>query len=127
MSISDYLENKLLDHSLGTASFTMPAGVYLALFTTDPGEAGGGTEVSGTAYARQAIAFDAASGGIALNSDLIEFPVAGGSWGTVTHLALYDAVSSGNLLYYGEMDVSKQILLSDQLKFEAGEIAVALD
>ncbi|WP_377846978.1 hypothetical protein [Bosea sp. UC22_33] len=82
-SASDYLEKKLLDHSLGVAAYTMPGTVYLALFTADPGEAGPGTEVSGNGYARQSTAFAAAAAvdGVmtARNSTAKTFTAVGGA------------------------------------------------
>ena len=76
MSASNYAENKVLDHLLGTATFTRPTNVFLALFTSDPGEAGGGAEVAGLGYARQQAQFNASSNGSAANTSLITFPAA---------------------------------------------------
>ena len=98
---SNYLENRILDHTLGTTSYTMPTTIYLALFTSNPGETGSGTEVSGSGYARQAVTFGAASGGSALNNSTETFTASGGNFGTVSYFALFDALTSGNMLYYG--------------------------
>src|SRR4051794_26029028 len=114
-NLSDYAENKLLDHILGKTSLTMPATVRVALFTADPGEAGPGTEVSGGSYARQALATSAASGGAAANSGDIAFPVATADWGTVTHVAILDAASGGNLLWHAPLNASKIVQSGDQL------------
>lgn len=126
-NISNYLENKLLDHSLGTTEYTFPATVYVALFTSDPTDAGSGTECSGTSYARQACDFDAAANGATANTAAIEFPVAGGSWGTITHVGIYDALEAGNLLWHGALTASKAIGTSDQFKIAAGDLDVSLD
>ena len=101
-SKSDYLENKILDHVLGQASFTQPT-PYLALYTTAPNDAGGGTEVSGGSYARQAVAasFGAASGGSSANTADISFPQATALWGEIEAFGLLDASGAGNLLYWG--------------------------
>ena len=115
---SDYLENKVLDHFLGTASTSAPATVYLALFTTDPTDAGSGTEVStsGTNYARQSIAFSSASSGTTSNSADVEFSQATGSgFGTVTHFGIFDASTAGNLLFHGSLTASKTIAAGDVL------------
>lgn len=101
--LSDFLEGELLDHLLGTAAWSAPAAVYVGLFTAAPGEAGGGTEVSGGDYAREEVAFDAASGGLALSTALETFGPSTAAWGTVTHWGLFDALTAGNLLVYGPL------------------------
>ena len=123
---SNYLENKLLDHTLGTASFTMPSTVYLACFTSDPTDAGSGTEVSGSGYSRQAITFGAASGGSTTNSSAETFTASGGNFGTISHIGIYDASTSGNLLVYGALNSSKTINDGESIVFSIGSITVAL-
>ena len=125
-ALSNYLENKLLDHALGTASYTMPT-VYLALYTSDPTDADTGTEVSGGGYARQAVSFNAASGGSASNSSDITFPQATADWGTITHIGLRDASTGGNRLWYGALDVAKTINNGDTFEISAGDLVVTLD
>lgn len=95
---SDYLENKILDHVFRNTSYTPPAAVYLGLYTSAPSDAGGGTEVSGAGYARQAITFGAASGGAISNTAAVQFTASGGSYGTVTHVGVFDAATTGNML-----------------------------
>lgn len=126
-ALSNFLENELLDHSLGTAAYTAPSAVYLALFTSDPTDAGSGTEVSGSGYSRQEIAFGAASGGTASNSSEETFTASGGNFGTVTHIGLFDASTLGNLLYHGALDVSKVVNDTDSITFAIGSIDVSLD
>ena len=128
MSKTNYLENKVLDHSLGVTAYTMPT-VYLAAFTAAPGEAGGGTEVSGGSYARVALSgkIGAASGGASVNSADINFPTATADWGTVTHFAVFDASTSGNMLHYGALTASKIIYSGDVLSFLAGQLTFTED
>lgn len=123
-AMTNYLENEILDHILGTGSWTMPSTVYLALFTAAPGEAGGGTEVSGSGYARQATAFGAASGGVASNSAIEAFTAAGGNWGTITHWALFDASTSGNMLVYGALTASRVVNDGDTISFAIGAVQI---
>jgi hypothetical protein len=125
-AISDYLENKLIDHILRGAPYTPPSSIYLALYTSDPTDAGTGTEVSGGAYARQLITFSAPVDGTASNDTEILFPVATANWGTVTHIGLLDAETNGNLLFHGELTTSKTISVNDQLKINIGDITVTL-
>ena len=126
-NLSDYAELKILDHCLGTVSWTMPAAVYLGLFTSDPGEATGGTEVSGGSYARQAVAFNAASGGATENTAEIAFPVATAAWGTITHVTIFDALTGGNRIWHGVLAAEKIIGIDDQFKMAAGALDVSID
>lgn len=104
-TLSDFAENLILKWLLSAAAATRPTAWYIALFTAAPGETGGGTEVTGGSYARQSVAFTvsgtAPSQGV--NSAQIEFPTATANWGTVSHMALMDASSGGNMLAYGEV------------------------
>lgn len=127
---SDYLENKLLDHVLGGTAFSQPASRYVALFTSSTGlesnSPTGEVSTSGTGYARQAITFSAASGGAASNSALITFPTATGTWGTVTHIAIMDASTSGNVLFWGAVTTSKTITSGDIFAIASTNLAISL-
>lgn len=124
-AMSDYLENKFLDHFLGTASTSAPAAVYVGLHTADPTDAGTGAEVSGFGYARQSMAFGASSGGTASNSGAVEFPAAtGGDWGAITHIGIYDASSSGNLLFHSALTTSKTIADGDIFKIAVSGVDI---
>lgn len=118
-SRSDYLEGKQADEVLGGTAFSAPGTVYAALFTDAPVDAGsGGTEltIGVDGYARVAITnngtnFPALSGGLKQNGTAITFPQATASWGTIVAWGLYDAATSGNLLYWGLL-VSSQFLFT---------------
>ena len=121
---SNYLENAVLDHVLGTTALTSPT-VYLSLYTSNPDEDDSGTEVSGNGYARIAVDFNAASGGSATGPDAVkEFTASGGAFGTVTHFGLHDASTSGNLIYYGALTASKTIADGDTLRFAANSVTI---
>jgi hypothetical protein len=124
--MSNYLENALINGTLRATSYTAPTTIYLALYTTDPTDADTGTEVSGTYYARQTITMGAPSNGVSTNSAAIEFPAAGGSWGTVTHIGIRDALTTGNLLYHTPLDASKTIATGDIFRVSAGNLSVTL-
>jgi len=126
-AMSDYLELKLLDHSLGTTSYTMPSTVYIGLSTATFADDNSGTELTGNGYARKSIAFDAAASGTTDNSASVEFAAATGSWGTVSHFGLFDALTGGNLLYHGAFTASKAVASGDILKIPAGDLDVSLD
>ncbi|MFD1135571.1 hypothetical protein [Paenibacillus sp. PDC88] len=125
--MSDYLENRILNHVLKGTAYTVPAGIYVALFTSDPTDAGTGTEVSGGAYARQAVTFNTATIGATATAADVLFPVATAAWGTVTHIGLFDAVTGGNLLFSSVLTTSKSVPAGDQIKINAGDITVTLD
>ena len=124
--MSNYLENALINATLRNTSYTSPTTVYLALYTDDPTDADTGTEVTGNAYARQAITFGAPSNGVTTNTAAIEFPQATGSWGTVTHIAIRDALTSGNMLYHSPLDASKTIATGDVFRVAIGSLSVTL-
>lgn len=124
--MSNYLENALVNATLRNTSYTSPATVYVALYTTDPTDADTGTEVSGNAYARQSVTFSAPSNGATSNSGAVEFPQATGSWGTVAYIGLRDASSGGNLLYHTALDASKTIATGDVFRIAIGSLTVTL-
>jgi hypothetical protein len=124
--ISNYLENALVNATLRNTTYTSPTTVYLALYTSDPTDADSGTECTGTAYARQSITFGAPSNGVTTNSAAIEFPQAGGSWGTITHIGIRDALTTGNLLYHTPLDASKTIATGDVFRVAIGSLSVTL-
>jgi hypothetical protein len=123
-AMSDYLENEILDHILGTGAYTMPTTVYVGLSTGSFNDDNSGTELSGSGYARQSIAFNAASSGTADNSGAVDFPAATGSWGTVSHFGLFDASTSGNLLIHGALTASKAVATGDILRIAAGDMDI---
>ncbi len=125
-NLSDYAEDKMLDHVLGTTTFTKPTAVYVALYTTATTDAGGGTEVSGGSYARTVVTFDASSGGATDAVSDVTFPQASASWGTITHIALRDAATGGNSLLHGALTASKVIDSGDTLKIPSADLDVSL-
>jgi|TARA_Y100000289_G_scaffold18689_1_gene17969 hypothetical protein len=123
---SDYLENKVLSYVFSGGSFSQPGTKYLALYTTAPTDAGGGTELSGSAYARQSCAFTT-TGAQASNTSAVEWPTATGSWGTVVAVGVFDASSSGNLLAWNNLTASKTISTGDVFRINAGDLDIDLD
>ena len=128
MSFSNFLETEILDHVFAGAAYTAPSTHYLALFTAAPGETGGGTEVttSGTAYVRKAVAFTT-TGNTTSNSAAVEFPTATASFGTVTHVGVFDAATSGNLMAYAALSSSKAIATGDVFRVPTGDLDITLD
>jgi hypothetical protein len=127
MSFTNFLETEILDHVFAGAAYSAPGTHYLALFTAiSDGEAGSVTELSGSAYARQSVAFTT-SGNTTSNNAAVEFPTATGSWGTVTHVGVYDAVSSGNLMAYATLSASKAIATGDVFRVPSGDLDITLN
>ena len=135
---SNYTEDKTLDFWLkaNSAATTAPATVYVALFNSD--DSAGGTadnleagtitdECTGGAYARQSVNFGTVSGGSVSNSGNVTFPAAtDGNWGTITHVAVMDASSAGEVLFYGALDTSKTIDSGDTFQITTGNLTVSL-
>lgn len=122
---SNYTETLALTWLLTTSSATRPTAWYVALFTSDPTDAGSGTEVSGTSYARQSVAFTV-SGDTASNSATVTFPAAGSNWGTISHVGIYDASTSGNLLFHGAVTTPKAIDTGDTFQITSGNLDITL-
>jgi hypothetical protein len=124
--MSNFLENALINATLRNTTYTSPATVYISLWTSDPTDAGSGTEVSGGSYARTAVTMGAPSNGVSLNSADVTFPTATASWGTVGWIGINDALSSGNLLYHSPLDTAKTIDSGDIFKISTGNLSVTL-
>lgn len=129
-AFSNYLENRICDHYLRGQASTSPGTVYLALFQTNPGEDGSGTETDYVNYSRQQAVWTALdSNGQTKNSGVITFPANGNPVAsvTITHAAIFDAQSGGNMLLYGPLASSKGLAPGDVLSFAAGALTLTLD
>ena len=126
MSFSNTFETRVLTWVFTTGSATRPTEWHVALYTSAPDDTGGGTEVSGGAYARQAVTFTV-SGDTATNSAALEYPTATASYGTVTHVGVFDASTGGNLIAYAALTTSKAIDTGDVLRLPAGDLDITLD
>ena len=126
MSFSNTFETRVLSWVFTSGSATRPTEWHVALYTAAPSDTGGGTEVSGGAYARQSVAFTV-SGNTATNSAALEYPTATASYGTVTHVGVFDASTGGNLIAYAALTASKSIDTGDVLRLPAGDLDITLD
>jgi len=124
--MSNYLENALINATLRNTSYTSPTTVYVSLWTSNPTDAGSGTEVSGGSYARTAVTFGAPSDGVALNNADVTFPTATASWGTVGWIGINDSSTGPNLLYHTALDTAKTIDSGDIFKISTGNLSVTL-
>jgi len=140
---SNYVENRTLDFWLNNNSqstSTPGASLYVALFHGTAGSVGSaGTvldnleqgiltdEITLGSYARQQVGFGSASGGSITNDTTVTFPTATANYnGTVTCLAIMDAATSGNCLYFGELSVSKTVTTGDTFQVAIGNITVSM-
>lgn len=142
-ALSDYLENKLIDHVFRGQAYTAPTTIYVALFTSACSDSAGGTEVSGGSYARPGLAASltnwagtqsagstvasSGTGGTTSNNAVINFTTPSAGWGTVTYIGLMDAVTSGNLLVCTALTTSKTINSGDSVSFPAGSLTNQID
>ena len=132
MSISIYAANKILDRGFGTTAWTPPATFYFGLSTTAPSSDGTNvTEPSGGSYARIGVTnnktnFAVASAAALDNLTAITFVESSGSWGTITYVVIYDALTSGNLLYYDALSPSKTIQTATTVLFAIGSVTISM-
>lgn len=124
--MSNYLENALINVTLRNTAYTSPTTVYVSLHTADPTDAGTGAEVSGGSYARKSATFAAPSNGVSATSADVTFDQATASWGTITHIGIWDALTTGNMLYHTPLTTSKTIDSGDIFKIASGSLTVTL-
>ena len=125
--LSTYMEDRIVNFMRGVA-ITGEAAVYVALFTADNGlEAGTITgEVSGGSYARELAGLSASADGVSANAADITFTTATAAWGTVTYVALMDAITAGNVLMHSALDVAKVVGSGDTFKINLGDLDVTV-
>lgn len=124
--MSNYLANALANATLRNTSYTSPANVYVALYSTAPTANTAGTELSGNGYSRQSVTFSAPSAGAANSNVAVSFgPATGNNWLTVKGMAIVDASSSGNILYF-QSTTSQNVLLGKTLTYGSGNITITI-
>ena len=133
---TNYLEDKLINHIFGGSSYTAPSTIYVGLLVATPSDSATGTEVSGGAYVRKAVAWTRSGTGTAqaVNSGTLTFPAATTDWGNVQWAGIYDALSGGNLMAYETLtktDFStanpKTVNTGDIFQIDAGNLKLQLD
>ena len=127
MSFSNTFETHVLQYVFTADSVTRPTAWYVGLFTADPTDTGSGaTEISGNNYSRVSATFSV-SGATATTSAAVEFSAATGSWGTISHIGIFDASSGGNLIAHSALSASKAIGTGDVFRIPTGDLDVTLD
>jgi len=135
VNFSDYLEQNLLGVTLLGSSFTEVQTTYIALFTQldTATDASSVTEVTtNLGYGRQVIQWSGLTSGpdwSVVNSTTLQFSPATTPWGTVGFFGIYDAltIDTGNLLYWGQFLVERDVQATDDLSVQAGNLSVKLD
>lgn len=126
MPFTDYSANKIVEHSTGKNAWTMPTDIYVGLFKNNPGPDISGDELSGDGYARLKVTFDNATGNVIENDTQEDFPVASADWDEATHFALFDASTSGNAIWYGELGTPQTVVNGQQFRIRVGDIVLTV-
>ena len=150
-AMSNYLENKLVDHIFRGVQFSMPSTLYVGLFptATPPSDsttgASGNGEIAGNGYGRAVLAPTTANwaatngagtttnpssgtGGATSNNGVITFPTPSNTWGQVTHFGIFDAQTGGNMLFHGQLSAGgKTVNANDTVTFPAGQLQITFD
>jgi hypothetical protein len=132
--LTDYSENILIDALFRNSTISRPANWYIGLSSTTPTDAGGNITEPANGYARQPVATGASSawadpsgGSSTNNTNEIAFPTATGSWGTLTHVVISDAVTAGNWWFWKALDASVAITTDEVFRFQAAALVIAFD
>lgn len=142
-SLSDYLENKLVDWLIRGQAFTPPTTLYIGLHTAACSDSSTGTEVTGGSYARASLTATMANwagtqsagstvassgtGGTTSNNAAINFATPSAGWGLVTHFTVFDALSAGNMLICQALTTSKTINSGDTVSFAIASLTIQID
>ncbi len=143
-SMTDYAENKIVDWLLRGQAFTPPATVYVSLHTAGCSDSSTGTEVTGGSYARVAVtssttnwagtqsagstAVSSGTGGTTSNNGAITFPAPTANWGSITHLGIFDASTSGNQVFCAALTVAKTVNNGDAApSFAPAALTIQID
>lgn len=132
MSMTNYLEEALLNAALRGVSYSSPSGVYLALSSgvVDESQVGLG-EVTNTGYVRQSVSFFAPTqvngSGLLYNSNTVEYPEAVDSWGTITHAIIFDNASSGNAMFVSNFENQRTVTSGTALRIPVSGLSVYLN
>jgi hypothetical protein len=142
-ALSNYLENQIIDWIMRGQSYSPPANLYIALYTTAPTAAGGGVEVSGGSYARVAVASNLANwagtqgtatttastgtSGLTSNNSALTYPTPTAAWGTLVAFGVFDASTGGNMLFFAGLTTAKTINNGDSPPiFQSAQLTFSL-
>jgi hypothetical protein len=146
MSMSNFLENELIDHLFRGRSYTAPTQIFVSLHSADPTDTGGSELASSNGYGTrpgggttlysawkgtnsEVTNIDSAgTGGQTANQNVITFPTCTTSaWVAATHFGLNDAATAGNLLASAALTTPKTVQVGDTASFAANALTITLD
>jgi hypothetical protein len=127
-AFSDYLEDQITGWINGTTFPSAPTNTYVQLYSQDPTDAGSAT---GALYTRISVAaggWTRGTGGAGTlsNTGVITITSSAASGATATHVAVFNAITGGNLLFYGALSASKSIGVGDEVKFNALQLTLTV-
>ena len=124
-AMSDYLENELLDHALGTGAWTAPTNIYVKLHIDPPGQAG---LLNAAANATRIVtgAMSAAATGLSDNDAAITWTNVS-TTETYSHISIWDAATDGNCLFVGALTAPVAVTLGDDFEIAAGALDITFE
>lgn len=143
-AMSNYLENKLIDFIFRGQTFVPPTTTYMGLFTVTPTDGVSGTEVTGGSYIRSSIdstlinwagtqsvdnvSESTGTNGTTSNNLAIQFPIPTGDWGRIIGFGMFDGQFGGNLLFYGNLTLPKNVNNGDAAPlFTPASLSIQID
>jgi hypothetical protein len=138
-ALTNYLESGLLNHIFRNNPYSAPSSLYVGLnksFISGNIETGIVDEPASGNYARQGYLsntskwitpFSSGSAMTTHNIDIIEFPVATANIGNISGVFIADSLTSGNILFYGQLTSTRNIREGDQFIFPSGALKVTLN
>ena len=128
MDFSNYLANATINATTRGVAYAPPVKVWVALYTSDPTKDDTGLEVSGSGgtYAREELKLGMPFDGVSTNENLMQWNTATTEWGVITHVAIHDSETGGNMLYFTPLEVPKNIEIGDQFQITVGNLKLTL-
>lgn len=124
--MSNYLENKMIDHVFRNIVYASPTTVYMTLYSSTQGEDDLGVELVGNGYARIPLSFGAPTDGVSLNDLEALFPAATLDWLPIVSVGINDALTLGNNLMYKPIGATT-IVAGNQFRSPVGDFSLIFD
>ncbi len=120
--MSNYLENKLIDHCFRNTPFATPGFVYVALYSVDPTDTDTGVELTGDGYARVQVTMGVDTDGTSLNTVEVLFAAATADWASISHIGIRDEATGGNLLMHQALTAPVAVLNTNNFRIPVGDL-----
>jgi hypothetical protein len=127
-AFSNYMEDAITAWINGSNFPSAPTNTYVQLYSQDPTDAGSATGALYTRVTYAASGWTRGTGGAGTlsNTNAITMQSSAGSAATASHFAVFDAATSGNLLFHGALSASKSIAVGDEVKFNALQLTLTV-